>query len=71
MKCDNKKKEICSRSIIVDRNKDVEKLIDDCIDLDIYVIVDWHILKDNNPNVIYKILTEKYDKNYTIHNRRV
>ena len=33
--------------------KDVERIIDYCIDLDIYVIVDWHILKDNNPN-IYK-----------------
>ena len=27
----------------------VEKIIDDCIDLDMYVIVDWHILSDNNP----------------------
>ena len=33
--------------------KQVEEIIDHCIDLDIYVIVDWHILKDNNPN-IYK-----------------
>ena len=33
--------------------KEVERIIDYCIDLDIYVIVDWHILKDNNPN-IYK-----------------
>ena len=28
----------------------VEQLIDYCIDLDLYVIIDWHILKDNNPN---------------------
>lgn len=29
--------------------KEVETLIDYCIDLDIYVIIDWHILNDNNP----------------------
>ena len=29
----------------------VEEIIDDCIDLDIYVIIDWHILKDNNPKI--------------------
>ncbi len=28
---------------------DVKKIIDYCIDLDLYVIVDWHILADNNP----------------------
>ena len=27
----------------------VEKIVDDCISLDMYVIVDWHILSDNNP----------------------
>ena len=27
----------------------VMKIIDNCIDLDMYVIVDWHILSDNNP----------------------
>ena len=27
------------------------QIIDDCIRLNIYVIVDWHILKDNNPNI--------------------
>ena len=27
----------------------VKKIVDICIDLDIYVIIDWHILDDNNP----------------------
>lgn len=27
----------------------VIKIIDNCIELDMYVIVDWHILSDNNP----------------------
>ena len=27
------------------------RLIEDAIDLDIYVIIDWHILSDNNPNM--------------------
>lgn len=57
---------------IVNNNqiKDVEKIIDYCIDLDMYVIVDWHILKDNNPNTykeeakefFYKI-SNKYKDN--------
>ena len=29
------------------------KIVNDLIDLDMYVIIDWHILSDNNPN-IYK-----------------
>lgn len=29
----------------------VISLIDDCINLDMYVIVDWHILSDNNPTM--------------------
>ncbi len=31
------------------KNK-LEKIVDECIELDMYVIVDWHILSDNNPN---------------------
>ena len=27
----------------------VNRIVEYCIDLDIYVILDWHILKDNNP----------------------
>ena len=53
--------------------KEVERIIDYCIDLDIYVIVDWHILKDNNPNTykeeakefFYKI-SNKYKDNPNI-----
>lgn len=30
--------------------KKVTDIVDMCIDLDIYVVVDWHILSDNNPN---------------------
>ncbi len=26
-------------------------IVDMCIDLDMYVIIDWHILADNNPNI--------------------
>lgn len=26
-------------------------IIDDCINLGIYVVIDWHILSDNNPNI--------------------
>lgn len=29
------------------------KIVNNLVDLDMYVIIDWHILKDNNPN-IYK-----------------
>ena len=32
----------------------VEKIVEDCIDLDIYVIIDWHILNDNNPETYEK-----------------
>ena len=54
---------------IADKNqiKEAEKIIDYCIDLDIYVIIDWHILKDNNPNIykkeaieFFEILSKKY-----------
>lgn len=40
---------------------EVEKIIDYCIDLDIYVIVDWHILKDNNPNIYKEEAIEFFD----------
>ena len=30
--------------------KKVIEIIDNCIELDLYVVVDWHILSDGNPN---------------------
>ena len=41
---------------------EIEKIIDYCIDLDIYVIVDWHILIDNNPNTYKEDAIEFFDK---------
>lgn len=29
-------------------------IVDYCIDLDMYVIIDWHILNDSNPNTYYE-----------------
>lgn len=47
----------------------VENIIDTCIKLDIYVIIDWHILKDNNPNKykaeaieFFDTISKKYSK---------
>ena len=45
-----------------DQINDVERIIDYCIDLDIYVIVDWHILRDNNPNIYKKEAIEFFDE---------
>ena len=42
--------------------KNVEKIVDDCIDLDLYVIVDWHILEDNDPNIYKEEALEFFDK---------
>ena len=49
---------------IINKNqiKEAEKIIDYCIDLDIYVIVDWHILKDNNPNIYKEEAIKFFDK---------
>lgn len=45
------------------------EIIDWCIDLDIYVIVDWHILNDNNPlqhqeesKQFFDLISKKYSK---------
>ena len=45
----------------------VKKIVDICIDLDIYVIIDWHILDDNNPRTyesesmeFFKEMSETY-----------
>ena len=37
----------------------VKKIVDELIDLDMYVIIDWHILSDNNP-LIYKEEAKKF-----------
>ena len=42
--------------------KQIEKIIDYCIELDIYVIVDWHILIDNNPNTYREEAKDFFDK---------
>ena len=46
---------------------EIMKIIDYCIELDIYVIVDWHILFDNNPQTykneaiqFFEIISNKY-----------
>ena len=46
------------------------KIVDDCIALDMYVIIDWHILKDNNPQThkseaiaFFSEMAERYAKN--------
>lgn len=45
-----------------DQINDVERIIDYCIDLDIYVIVDWHILRDNNPNIYKEEAIDFFDE---------
>ena len=37
----------------------LKRIVNDLIDLDMYVIIDWHILHDNNPN-IYKEDAKKF-----------
>lgn len=37
----------------------VKKIVQDAIDLDMYVIIDWHILYDNNPNT-YKMQAKAF-----------
>ena len=48
------------------KNK-VEELVEYCKELDLYVIIDWHILHDNNPNInkeeakdFFKEMSNKY-----------
>ena len=40
----------------------IEELVDICIDLDIYVILDWHILNDNNPMTYKQEALEFFDE---------
>ena len=48
------------------KNKDlknkIEEIVNTCIELDIYVILDWHILKDNNPETYKQEATEFFDE---------
>jgi len=43
------------------KNK-IEEIINYCIDLDIYVILDWHILSDNNPMTYKKEVIEFFNE---------
>ena len=45
-----------------ERKKLIKKIVDMCIDLDIYVIIDWHILDDNNPQTYEKESIEFFDE---------
>ena len=40
----------------------IYEIIDTCIKLDIYVVVDWHILKDNNPNTYKEYAIKFFDE---------
>ena len=40
----------------------VKKMVDLCIDLDMYVIIDWHILDDNNPMTYKNEAIEFFDE---------
>ena len=43
------------------KNK-IEEIVDICIKLDIYVILDWHILSDNNPQTYKQEAIEFFDE---------
>jgi endoglucanase len=40
---------------------EVKRIVDLCIELDLYVIIDWHILHDNNPRTYEKEAIEFFD----------
>lgn len=42
--------------------EEVKRIVDICIELDLYVIIDWHILKDNNPRTYEKESIEFFDE---------
>ena len=44
------------------QKKIVKEIIDLCIKLDMYVIIDWHILDDNNPQTYKKEAIEFFDE---------
>ena len=41
---------------------EVKRIVDLCVELDIYVIIDWHILHDNNPRTYEKEAIEFFDE---------
>ena len=45
-----------------ERKELIQKIVDMCIDLDIYVIIDWHILDDNNPMTYEKESIEFFNE---------
>ena len=40
----------------------LEEIVEDCIDLDIYVIIDWHILEDKNPMIYQEEAIQFFDE---------
>lgn len=41
---------------------EVKRIVDLCIELDLYVIIDWHILYDNNPRIYEKESIEFFNE---------
>ena len=47
--------------------ENVKKIVDNCIKLDMYVIIDWHILHDNNPQTYKKEAIEFFKEMSTLY----
>ena len=50
-----------------EQKEEVKRIVDICIELDIYAIIDWHILKDNNPRTYEIEAMEFFDEMSTIY----